>query len=312
LPDFVIAGERRSGTTSLYHWLKSHPDVYLPDPPDFNYFIEEEIVSARRWRSGKADAAAWERTHQPADYAAHFAAGTGFRVAGHKGADLLFWREAHARMRRFLPDGRFLIVLRDPVARAWSHYWNEVGKGRESLSFEAAIEAEHERIAASDYARDHLSYLARGFYARSLRLFFETLPRERTLVLILEEMRRDPATALAGVHRFLGLDPGRARLPDKLEHNANWTTEPRFPSAPGLVRLLEHGWGRLSAGLVRRLTRDTERRRTWRNRANWPFRKTVAGRAMPAALKARLRDHYAAANRELAEMLERDLQDWNQ
>jgi len=176
----------------------------------------------------------------------------------------------------------------------------------------AASEQEHERIAASDYARDHLSYLARGFYARSLRLFFETLPRERTLVLILEEMRRDPARALAGVHRFLGLDPGRARLPDKLEHNANWTTEPRFPSAPGLVRLLEHGWGRLSGGLVRRLTRDTERRRTWRNRANWPFRKTVAGRAMPAALKARLRDHYAAANRELAEMLERDLQDWNQ
>ena len=311
MSDFVIVGERRSGTTSLYHWLKRHPDIYLLDTSDKNFFIEEEIVQAREWREGSADASAWERDHSLEEYEALFQQGNGYVVTGHKGADLLFWHEAHPRMRRYLPNGRFIAVLRNPVDRAWSHYWNEVGKGRETLSFEEAIAAEAERIQVSDYARDHLSYVARGFYAKSLRRFFNHIERERILILILEKLRRNPDAAMQEVCTFLGVDPSRMGTIKGDKYNANWTTEPRFPNAPGPVKKLEALWLRLTAGVVRRLTRNAERRRKWRNSANRIFRKPVSGRPIPPSIKQKLRDIYTPANRELAEMLGIELKEWD-
>lgn len=311
MSDFVIVGERRSGTTSLYHWLKRHPDIYLLEKPDHNFFIEEEIVLGREWREGRADAEAWERGHSPQDYQALFADSAEGAISGHKGADLLFWQEAHPRIKRYLPEGKFIVVLRNPIDRAWSHYWNEIGKGRETMGFEDAIEKEPERIKVSDYARDHLSYLSRGFYAKSLARWFETLDRDRTLVLILEKIRKDPDAAMRKVYTFLGVDPEKAAPIKGAKHNANWTTEPRFPDLPKPIKKLESLWMRLSAGVVRRLTGNPDKRRKWRNRANWIFRKPVAGRPVPSAVRKRLRAIYAPANQKLAEMLQIDLKEWH-
>ena len=123
LPTFVIIGERRCGSTFLYNCMRSHPEVYLYPEPDLDYFIAEELFE-RKWIEAKESELCWEENHSPHHYAAMFQEPEGVAAIGHKGADLLFWRPAHARVARFLPDAKFVITLREPVGRAWSHYWN--------------------------------------------------------------------------------------------------------------------------------------------------------------------------------------------
>ncbi|HEX6814347.1 MAG TPA: hypothetical protein VF102_01640, partial [Gemmatimonadaceae bacterium] len=96
LPNFVIVGERKSGTTALCHWM-AHPDVYMHPREDMNYFIEDEILVTTTWRDGPADPQRWERTHSAEQYASLFTEANDQRAIGEKSADLFFWRPAHER-----------------------------------------------------------------------------------------------------------------------------------------------------------------------------------------------------------------------
>src|SRR6185312_7113610 len=107
LPTFVIAGERKSGTTALCHWMQ-HPDVYMLPREDLNYFIEDEILGTTTWRDGEVSSEDWERTHSPEQYASLFRDGTGRAAIGEKSADIFYWPKAHERMARFLPNTRFI------------------------------------------------------------------------------------------------------------------------------------------------------------------------------------------------------------
>jgi len=192
LPHFIIAGGRRCGTTSLYHWVKNHPEIHMYPETDTAYFIDNELVGRTEWLDGKVDPEAWNKTHSVEDYASKFKPPHQDLVIGEKSADLLFWKQSHPRLAEYLPHCKFIIQLRNPISRAYSHYWNDFGKGRESLSFEEALSVEDDRSQGSDYARHHLSYKERGCYDESLKSFFQHLPRENVLVLIMEETLEDP------------------------------------------------------------------------------------------------------------------------
>lgn len=307
LPTFIIAGERRCGTTSLYNWMRGHPDVYLYPRADMDYFIEHEIKSTRRWRDGEGDAELWERTHSPEAYAEMFREGSGAAAVGQKDADLLFWRPAHPRLARYLPDCRFVITLRDPAGRAWSHYWNEVGKGRETLGFEAALAAEDERSRRSAYARDHLSYRERGYYDRSLESFFSHVDPRRVLVLTLEESHRSPTETLRKVFDFVGVDPSRGLEAAGTRHNEEVTMVPRAWAQARLVAPLERSYTRITEGLILRLTADRARRARARKYARSVFREKAV---MPGRLRAELAELYAPHVRRLEGMLGRAFTEW--
>jgi len=129
-----------------------------------------------------------------------------------------------ARLHALLPEARLIVLLRDPVRRAYSHYWHERDKGRETLGFEAAIDAEPARIDADDArlargeieisgAHQHFSYLARGRYAEQLERWLALFPREQLRVLRFEDLVRDPLGVLNDTLGFLGLPPaGSVRL----------------------------------------------------------------------------------------------------
>ena len=106
-----------------------------------------------------------------------------------------------------LPDAKLIVLLRDPVRRAYSHYWHERDKGRESLTFEDAIAAEPGRIDIAQarladgalersHEHQHFSYLARGRYAEQLERWFALFPRERFLILRFEDLVADPLAVL--------------------------------------------------------------------------------------------------------------------
>jgi hypothetical protein len=310
LPTFIIAGERRCGTTSLYHWMRSHPEVYLYPKPDSDYFIEEEALYNNGVRQ-EPDGERWEKTHSIEDYSEKFGEAEGFRAIGQKDADLLFWKPAHPRLARYLPEGRFIITLRDPVKRAWSHYWNEVGKGRETLSFEEALKAEDERCLKSLFARNHLSYRARGFYEQSLRSFFEHISPSRVLIITLEESRSQPKQTLSKIYEFIGVDPHAGLEHAGNHHNENYTMLPRQWAEWPVIKPLKNAYIKATEGVIVRVTKDAESRRRLRRSTQSIFRQPVSRITMPERIASELSRVYAPHKGALETLLGRRLPEWD-
>lgn len=307
LPDFIIAGERRSGTTSLATWLRAQPGVFVHPKQDRGWFIDDTV------RARSSSAADWEATHDIVDYGAWFdAAGAGdHRLVGEKSADYLFWRPAHERLARHLPaTTRFVIVLRNPVARAWSHYWNEVAKRRERLSFEDALAAEDERLAASDYQRYNFSYLARGHYGASLEAFLSHVERERVLVVAVEDMWRDPAGVLGRVNEFIGVE-GEVELAAVAgARNANWAMVEKPFARSGPMRLAARGLDAIARPLSKLAAGGKEQRRALLARLKSPLFEPAARQRMDQRLKARLEERFAKEAAHVRKLTGKPFPDW--
>lgn len=121
-------------------------------------------------------------------------------------------RQAAERILDYNPDARFIFILRDPVARAWSHYWHNRRKGTEQLPPLQAFQAEDERTKASESARYRYSYVGRGRYYRQLSEFRDVAGRERMHVILFENYVADPETNHALMHEFLHM-PAAVSLP---------------------------------------------------------------------------------------------------
>lgn len=201
LPDFLIAGAPRSGTTWLARALDLHREIWLAKPlrPEPKFFLVDELYRegldtyVRRW----------------------FAAAPAVAAVGEKSTNYLESSTAAGRIARDLPDVKLIFVLRDPVDRALSNYRWTVMNGLEDLDFATALEAEAGRDASLPedlrYARPY-AYFSRGRYADLLRPYFELVGAERICCVRFEDLVRSPERTLSGIHTFLGVeaDPGGA------------------------------------------------------------------------------------------------------
>jgi sulfotransferase family protein len=203
LPDFIIIGAQKCGTTSLHHYLSTHPSVAPAARKEVHYFD---------WAFKQGTG--WYRAHfATAPYRTAFQLWTGNRlVVGEASPLYLFHPEVPERVRFLLPDVKLIALLRDPVRRAYSHYQQRVRRGKESLSFADAIAHEAERIAAilpeETYSSTTLresSYLTRGIYAHQLANWLTVFPREQMLILTSEEFFSDTKRVFTQVLKFLGL-----------------------------------------------------------------------------------------------------------
>lgn len=189
LPTFVIAGAQKSGTTTLHDLLGQLPDVWVSDPKELHFFAN---------RHGRG--LDW--------YVEQFQPGVHHRAWGESTPSYIYLDRAREAMVDALPSARFIVVLREPVGRAYSHYWFARSKGRESLeSFEAAIAAEPERLTSSKHGqRPAYSYLDRGHYLRQLLALEEGVGRDRILAILTDDLDADPRAAVRRVCRFLDVD----------------------------------------------------------------------------------------------------------
>jgi hypothetical protein len=202
LPDVLVIGAQRSGTSSLYRALGGHPGA----APSFR----KEVEYFSRYHARGED---WYRAHFP------LAAGWGrWRVAFEATPDYLLHPLAATRAAALVPEAALVVLLRDPVARAWSHHRHMVRLGYEALDFEDALAAEDDRLAP-DLARlaedpDHdpkgllrYSYAARGRYSGQLARWLDVYPRDRLLVVRSEDLFAAPAPTLARIAAHVGLAP---------------------------------------------------------------------------------------------------------
>jgi len=206
-PAFVILGAQRSGTSSLYRYLCSHPGIVPALRKEIHFFDDN-------FHRGVA----WYRAHFPAAASLRRADGAP-AITGEGSPYYLFHPAVPGRMSSVLRDVRLIAVLRNPIDRAYSHYHHEVRMGRETLPFEEAVDREPERLAGeaerrldgrTRISRAHrsFSYLSRGVYVDQLLAWERAYPRERLLVLNHEEMISDPEPVLVRAFSFLGLQPG--------------------------------------------------------------------------------------------------------
>jgi hypothetical protein len=209
---FMIGGAQKCGTTALAEYLRAHPRVRLPlgkeahvfDAPDYDDAALPEAIDAR--------------------FAAHFAEPwQDSLVYGDATPISLFLETAIQRAARYNPALRWIILLRDPAARAISQHAMEHARGTESLPLLRALLAERRRLrrARGDLGwnsslRNH-SYRARGEYAAQLQRLLHHFPREQVLLLRSVDLAQDAAATLREVYAYLGLaEP--LRMPETLRH----------------------------------------------------------------------------------------------
>lgn len=226
-PDFVIIGAKRGGTTSLYNYLLEHPSIAPLFPG------RQHIKGIHYYDSNYPCGLAWYRSHFPLEAAGRHLARPRLRpaIAGEASPYYLFHPVAAERLARDFPDVRIIVNLRDPVERAYSHFKEATYHGRETLGFEAALEAEDgrlrgeaERIAAEpgylSPAHEHLSYLAQSRYLDMLPRWFALFGREQFHITVSEDFYADPDRHVNAIWRFLGLAPRSLRSRTRHNHQA--------------------------------------------------------------------------------------------
>lgn len=204
LPDFVIAGTQKGGTTSLYSYLEQHPQLHPS--------LKKEIRFFDGRKNSKSDVYHKEELY----YRAHFP------KKDEMGADQLsfeaspgymFNPPAPARMKEVIPEAKIIILLRDPVERAISHYFHSENRNREPLPILEALKAEEERLepiikkeAYRNAAFREHSYKKRGLYKEQLDRIFRYFPREQVLIRSSEEFFSNTPKVLSDIYDFLGVD----------------------------------------------------------------------------------------------------------
>ena len=206
--NFIVPGAQKSGTTALHYFLKKHPQIALPDRQEMHFFDDEEIFS-----------------QQPVDYELlhrHFRVrafrGLGSKpeaglalinrrlLAGEVTPSYLYWKPAMERIHNYNPQIKLIILLRNPVDRAFAHWNMQRFKGREPLDFLDALKDEPRRTAQPlTIESRRFAYVDRGFYSEQLDRVFKLFPREQVKIVRFEGFRDRKQETLDGIFGFLGV-----------------------------------------------------------------------------------------------------------
>lgn len=208
-PQFIVGGVQRGGTSSLYQYLARHPAVGAGIYKEIHFFDDN-------FDRGPS----WYRSHFPTKLQERGVRRREGRamVTGEASPYYVFHPFAARRIAQTLPDVRTILMLRDPVERAYSHYLHEVALGLEPLSFAEALDAEPRRLEGEaerlladpryrSFNHRHFSYVARGMYVEQVERWLEAIPRDRVLFVRSEDFAADPDAGLQRVLAYVGLAP---------------------------------------------------------------------------------------------------------
>ena len=274
LPNFLVIGAQRSGTTSLFQVLKRHPQIFIPDVKEVNFFFHDN-----HYRRGVEH------------YQAYFAEATADTPAvGEASPGYICKPGVAERIHDLLPQAKLIAVLRNPVDRAYSQYWDNRRFLAEHLSFEQAMEV----ALTPEYRHGRRGYFSRGAYIDQIENYLELFKREQMLVLIFEDLKRDPEAAFGRCFDFLGVDPSfRCPQMTKASNSSMVWDNPVhsfFLRRNQYQRYVPKHW-------IKQVCRGNLVKR------KYP--------PMTQAARERLLEFYRPYNQRLAEFLGRDLEAWS-
>lgn len=193
LPNVFILGATKCGTTSLYEALKKHPDIYFSIVKEPQFFCNDDLYLKGIDSYIKM----------------HFRKSAGFKYRVDATPHYLYYKKAAQRIFNDVggKNIKFIVILREPVSRAYSLYWNMVREGYETLGFEEALDKENERLNddINRLGTVRYQYLSSGMYANQLEQYFEYFERESFLILFHEDLKKDPKSVIKQITNFLGI-----------------------------------------------------------------------------------------------------------
>ena len=202
-PSFLCVGGAKCGTTSLYEYLRDHPQVFLPDQKELHYFSHLDLMANM---NGPGTRWALESViTSEDDYLSRFASARSDQILGDISPSYLNSPRAAEAIAAKVPDARIIILLRNPVDRMFSQYMHLRRAAREDLDFEDALLAEPERVRGG--WNDMFYYTRSPRAADGVRRYLELFGNDRVKIILGEDLRRDLAGEVRGILQFIGADP---------------------------------------------------------------------------------------------------------
>ena len=206
--DFVICGTQRGGTTALFRSLQEHPDICWPIRKEVHFFDSERNFRAKKPRYS--------------EYQSFFNPQSFHKVLGETTPAYMYWYDAPKRIWQYNPNMKLIMILRNPIDRAYSH-WNLTRHRDPDVSFWDAIRNERERCrSALPLQHRFFSYVDRGFYVEQLRRLWTYFDERQMLIVRNEDLRSRPQDVIDKICRFLGIQA----FPEAKPPIAR---EPRYP-----------------------------------------------------------------------------------
>ncbi|MGH7570321.1 MAG: sulfotransferase family protein [Gemmatimonadota bacterium] len=295
MPNFLVIGAARSGTTSLYHYLGSHPEIYMSPVKEPNFFAQE----GGRLDFGDSEPGAKIRTRlsvlNSKKYRALFRGVMDEKAIGEASPSYMGSPGAAARIQRVIPAARLIAILRHPAERAYASYMGRLRDGREPNR--DPYDAIGGALRGCGPPWRSRIYIGLGLYHERLRPFLEHFDREQIRICLFDDFVRDPQAVLRDLFSFLDVDPEFE--PDtSIVHNATgWIDNP----------LLRFAWTRskpIGAQMGTLLPRSI-------HAAAWRLvQRNLSRPPLPSDLRAALVERYRPAIIEMERLLERDLSGW--
>jgi len=215
LPNFFIVGAPKAGTTSLYYYLKRHPDVFMSPIKEPNFFAYDETVKQNLYHKEKGVGTLEE-------YKKLFATANGHHKAiGEASVSYLFYPSVAERIKLMVPEARIIMSLRNPIERAYSHYYMEHKLGYVSESFEDIV------FKKSKHRNAHLyyqQYVELGLYHEQVKRYLDAFGPEQVKIFIQDDLNNKLESMVLSVFDFLGLE--KTHMPG-LEARFNTYSIPR-------------------------------------------------------------------------------------
>jgi hypothetical protein len=299
MPNFIIIGAAKAGTTALYHYLRQHPQIFMSRVKEPHFFTYEGQHPNAQGPGDSVNNAIIEL----GEYQALFDAVQGEMAIGEASPTYLYSAKACERLQFHLPEAKLIAILRQPADRAFSAFMHQTRDGLEDYTdFADALEAEERRIQSNWGPIWH--YKRGGLYAQQLDRYYSVFARSQIRVFLYEEFRKDPLGILRSVYDFLGVDP---------DFRPDTTVRPNVSGIPK---------SRVTQRTIKALfERDNPVKRLSRALLpfDWRWRFTTAVRnwnlarlEMPAELRRQLTDFYRPDIARLETLLHRDLSLWLQ
>jgi hypothetical protein len=185
--DFTIAGAQKGGTTKLHNLLRAHSEIYIPKTPQELHFFDHEsnYVKGMPW------------------FESHFEERKEEHCSRQTSPLYIYHPEAAKRIHQSFPEVKLIFILRNPVERAYSHYYHSIKKGYEWLSFEEVLKDEAARIVTNPISRNRFSYKDRGFYSRQLSEYLKYFSQDQIKMVQSELLNSNTVAELKVYFAFL-------------------------------------------------------------------------------------------------------------
>lgn len=310
-PNFLVTGAAKCGTTTLYHYLRQHPSVYMSPIKEPNHFSTDiqpihfsaeykkyeksKNLDIEKYVSGEMQEEQWgayvlNREH----YIQLFKFAKGKQCIGEISNSYMFSMEAALNIKKEFPDMKIVMILRQPAERAYSHYLANLRDGRTTRPFREEVEHDDSKNLHG-WSISHL-YYELGLYAEQIKRFQDLFPVDQIKIFLFDDLKTDNQKLAKELFAFLGL-----RSDVSIDYNERHN-EARIPKNPGFIKFITQ------LGVKRKLFRALPK--AWQKKAKDSFFKEGKVPKMSNEDKKWMTTRYLNQIEQLEKLIQRDLTSW--